>query len=237
MEFLDLSHPDLGHNLALDEALLLEAEEGIRGEILRFWEMPALGIVVGSGGKMAEEVNLAACQAANIPVRRRSSGGGTVVLGPGCLCYSLVLSQENRPYLAGINDSYAWILNRLAESLKDICPAKWEGSSDLETEGLKFSGNAQQRKRRFFLHHGTLLYNFPIFSICNWLPHPPREPDYRSGRTHESFLRNLPLSRLQLTQRLSRAFSSSIQGASPNPNLVKNLVNERYSQDSWNLRR
>lgn len=237
MDFLDLSHADLDHNLAVDEALLLEAEEGIRGETLRFWEMPTLGVVVGSGGKVAEEVNLPACQAGNIPVRRRSSGGGTVVLGPGCLCYSLILSQEERPYLAGINDSYAWILSRLAESLKDICPAQLEGSSDLETGGLKFSGNAQQRKRRFFLHHGTLLYNFPLSSISQLLPHPPREPHYRSGRSHELFLRNLPVSRLQLTQRLSDAFTSSNPGTNPTPDRVNSLVNERYSQDSWNLRR
>ena len=237
MDFLDLSYPDLDHNLAVDEALLLEAEEGLRGEILRFWEMPTLGVVVGSGGKVAEEVDLAVCEAKNIPVRRRSSGGGTVVLGPGCLCYSLVLSQEQRPYLNGINDSYAWILGRLAEVLEDICPAQWKGSSDLETGGLKFSGNAQQRKRSCFLHHGTLLYDFPLTSIGQLLPHPPREPEYRSGRSHDSFVRNLPATRNLLVERARNGFAAWETGAPPNPERIGALILERYSQNSWNHRR
>jgi lipoate-protein ligase A len=237
LDFLDLSYLDLDHNLAVDEALLLEAEDGLRGEILRFWEMPTLGVVVGSGGKVTEEVNQIACDSENIPVRRRSSGGGTVVLGPGCLCYSLILSQEQRPYLSGINDSYAWILNRLAESTKDICPAQLEGSSDLESGGLKFSGNAQQRKRRYFLHHGTLLYDFPIKMISHLLPHPPREPDYRSRRSHESFLLNLPANRTQLIQNIKNAFSAMVDGRPPSPERVQSLVTDRYSLFSWNHRR
>ncbi len=237
MDFLDLSYLDLDYNLAVDEALLLEAEDGLRGEILRFWEMPTIGVVVGSGGKVTEEVNLMACDAENIPVRRRSSGGGTVVLGPGCLCYSLILSQEQRPYLSGINDSYAWILNRLADSIKDICLAQLEGSSDLESGGLKFSGNAQQRKRRFFLHHGTLLYDFPLSMISQLLPHPPREPDYRSGRSHESFLMNLPVDRSQLIQGIKTAFSALENGTAPDPVRVQSLIRERYSLFSWNHRR
>ncbi len=237
MDFLDLSYLDLDHNLAVDEALLLEAEDGLRGEILRFWEMPTMGVVVGSGGKVTEEVNQIACDSENIPVRRRSSGGGTVVLGPGCLCYSLILSQEQRPYLSGINDSYAWILNRLAESIKDICPAQLEGSSDLESGGLKFSGNAQQRKRRYFLHHGTLLYDFPITMISHLLPHPPREPEYRSRRSHESFLLNLPANRTQLIQNIKTAFSAMVDGRPPSPERVQSLVTDRYSLFSWNHRR
>src|SRR5258705_289501 len=40
MRFLDLTLPAAAENLALDEALLLEAEAGSAGEILRLWEWP-----------------------------------------------------------------------------------------------------------------------------------------------------------------------------------------------------
>ena len=53
MQFLDHSLPTLAGNLALDEALLLDAEEMQRGEVLRVWRWPAPAVVLGAGGKIA----------------------------------------------------------------------------------------------------------------------------------------------------------------------------------------
>ncbi len=221
----------------MEEALLLEAEEGLRGEILRIWEAPHFGVVVGSGGKLAEEVNLGVCQSLGIPVGRRSSGGGTVVLGPGCLCYTLILSLEKRPYLAGIQDSYAWILGQLQHAFADIFAVRLDGSSDLQTDGVKISGNAQQRKRRFLLHHGTLLYGMDLALVEQLLPHPPREPAYRLGRPHGTFVKNMGLSRLQLTKLVQKAFDSTKPGENPDRDRVNTLEYERYSQRTWIERR
>src|SRR5205823_1074606 len=92
MHFLDLTLPTLADNLALDEALLLEAEAGRAGEVLRLWEYPRPAVVLGAGCRIAEEVDVAACRADDVPIARRASGGGTVLLGSGCLCFSLVLA-------------------------------------------------------------------------------------------------------------------------------------------------
>src|SRR5207244_1022462 len=82
-------------------------------------------------------------------------------LAAGCLLYSLVLRYERSPLLREITSSYVYILERVAAALSGIRPgAEQAGTSDLAAEGLKFSGNAQQRKRDYLLHHGTLLYNF-----------------------------------------------------------------------------
>ncbi len=233
MDYLDLSHPDLNHNLAVEEALLWEAEEGLRGEVLRIWEAPQWGVVMGSGGKIGEEVNLGVCESLGIPVGRRSSGGGTVVLGPGCLCFTLILSLEIRPYLAGIQDSYVWILGQLQKALEDSIKVQLDGFSDLQMEGQKFSGNAQQRKKRFLLHHGTLLYGMDLGKVEQLLPHPPREPGYREGRIHREFVLNLNFSRDQLTNRLQTTFDAFRAVGNPDPARVNTLVIERYSQHTW----
>src|SRR5205823_3610625 len=102
-------------NLALDEALLLEAEAGRAGETLRVWEWPGPAVVLGSGCRLAEDVDEQACRRDGVPVLRRASGGGTVLLGPGCLCYSLVLAYERDPALAEIRPSSALILRRTAD--------------------------------------------------------------------------------------------------------------------------
>src|ERR1700736_770385 len=102
MQFLHLTLPAIADNLALDEALLLEAEAGRAGEVLRLWEWPHWAVVLGSGCRLTEDVDEAACLADSIPILRRASGGGTVLLGAGCLCYSLVLSYERSPALRDV---------------------------------------------------------------------------------------------------------------------------------------
>src|SRR5262249_7263111 len=66
----------------------------ISHEVLHFWEITRPVVVVGRSGKIAEEVHIEACKADGVEVVRRNSGGGAVVLAPGCLNYSLVVSLD-----------------------------------------------------------------------------------------------------------------------------------------------
>ena len=70
MTLLDLTLPTPAENLALDEALLDAAEDGVGGEVLRFWESPTPFVVVGYANKIASEVNVAACEATGGPEPR-----------------------------------------------------------------------------------------------------------------------------------------------------------------------
>src|SRR5438067_2221926 len=80
MQLLDLTLPTPAENLALDEALLEAAEAGeLTGDILRLWEMPQVAVILGRSSRASDEVDLAAAEAANVPVLRRSSGGAAVV--------------------------------------------------------------------------------------------------------------------------------------------------------------
>src|SRR6478752_1287790 len=138
MRFLDLTLPGAAENLALDEALLLEAEAGRAGEVLRVWEWPRPAVVLGSAGRIADDVDESACAADDVPLARRSSGGGTVLLGPGCLLYSLVLRYDRAPELRAIGSSYRFILGRVAESLTPFQPGiTMAGNSDLAADGRK----------------------------------------------------------------------------------------------------
>src|SRR5262245_13184923 len=138
VHFLDLTLPTLAENLALDEALLLEAEDGRGGEVLHFWEWPSPAVVLGAGCRLADDVDEAACRADGVPVLRRASGGGTVLLGPGCLCYSLVLAYARAAELRDITASYGYILGRVAAALRGLLPdAGHAGTSDLASGGRK----------------------------------------------------------------------------------------------------
>src|SRR5262245_6525617 len=94
LALLDRRDESLGEYQALDEALLLAAEAGEAGEVLRFWEWPSPAVVLGAGGSIPIDVNEPACRADGVPIHRRASGGGTVLLGRGCLLFSLVLRYD-----------------------------------------------------------------------------------------------------------------------------------------------
>jgi lipoate---protein ligase len=237
MRLLNLTLPHPAANLALDEALLLAAEESGNPEVLRFWELPALAVVAGAGGSVALDVNVAACEADGVPILRRASGGGTVLLGPGCLCFSLVLSYASAPGLDDIRASNHYILERNANALQPVTRAIFAGTSDLAVDGVKVSGNAQQRKRTHFLHHGTLLCGFDLSLIGKYLNAPERQPDYRRDRPHAEFVTNLPSTIAEVKSRLAAAWRAEDEYEPAPLDVVHRLVMEKYSRDDWNRRR
>jgi lipoate-protein ligase A len=238
MYYLDETLASVAENLALDEALLVQAEAGAGGEVLRVWEWPSPAVVLGSGCRLAEEVDEQACSADGVPVLRRSSGGGTVLLGPGCLLYTLVLSYERSAERTEVRSSYRHILGRIEEGLGgSAAGVAQEGISDLAVWGRKVSGTAQQRKRSYLLHHGTLLYAFDLGLVKRYLRPPPRQPEYRAGRDHEAFMANLPLPAAVLKQRLRQAWGAEQEGLKWSADLVRQLVAEKYGSEAWTRRR
>lgn len=237
MRLLDLTLADAAANLALDEALLLEAEACHGGEVLRLWEWPRPVVVLGAGGSIGDDVHEDNCRADGVPILRRSSGGGTVLLGSGCLCYSLVLAYARSPALSEIRSSYTFILSRVADALEGLpTEPHIAGISDLEWEGRKLSGNAQQRKRDHLLHHGTLLYDFDLSLLGRYLREPARQPEYRAGRTHRDFVRNLSCTATELRSRLAAVFRAEATEADwPRERVA--LLTARYLSPEWVRRR
>ncbi len=238
MKYIDLTLPAPEENLACDEALLDLCEEGWDGEILRFWEPRGHFVVVGYANKTAAEVNLTFCRENGIPVLRRCSGGGTVLQGPGCLNYSLILEITESGPLRGIAGANAFILNRQRAALGPLLDAPVEilGHTDLAVGSLKFSGNAQRRKRKFLLFHGVFLLQFDILLIGKALRMPSKQPDYRRNRPHTEFLTNLNLPSAVLKSALQKAWSAK----TPLPNIpsekIGELTRQKYATEEWNLK-
>ena len=194
--------------------------------------------MLGAAGSVAADVDEAACEADGVPVLRRSSGGGTVVIGPGCLLFSLVLDYRLAQGLSEIVPSARYVLGRVLKALTPVAGgAVVEGISDLAVGGRKFSGNAQQRKRSFFLHHGTLLYGFDLGRISRYLKPPERQPGYRRDRPHDDFLMNLPADAASLRASLVREWGPlEPHGAVP-WDRIRELVAEKFGRDEWVRRR
>ena len=244
LRYLDLTLPSVVENLALDEALLEDAEAG-GPEVLRFWEWPTPAVVLGAGSRVADDVHVEACDADGVPITRRSSGGGTVLLNAGCLLFSLVLRFERNPALGDLHASYRFILGRIAEAISGSpLPlgegrnvVALEGTSDLAMGERKFSGNAQQRKRTHLLHHGSLLYAFDFALLERYLKLPARRPAYRRDRSHVEFLMNLPFPVMSLKARFRDVWAPMGSLEAWPKERVQRLVQEKYLQRDWIRRR
>lgn len=234
MKFLDLTPPDAAANLALDEALLDACEANDSEEILRFWEPQNYFVVVGYANKIDLEVNRAECEASQVPILRRCSGGGTVLQGQGCLNYSLVLRIT--PELQGIPQTNTFIMERNREALQRVSgqPMHIRGHTDLALNEVKFSGNAQRRKKNYLIFHGTFLLNFNLPLIEKLLRFPSKQPDYRHDRPHKSFLTNLNLP-AEVVKSGLKAIWNACEPLEAVPDFER-LTVEKYQTDAWNLK-
>ena len=233
--FLDRTLPGIAANLALDEALLQAAEDGPGGAVLRLWEANGPAVVLGASGRWREEVCVEACRADGVPIARRSSGGGTVVVGPGALNAAVVLPVAAAPGLEAVDVAQLYVLGRIAEAIRRLGPrVEVRGSGDLTLGLRKFSGSAQRRLRRHFLVHATILYDFPLGLIPRYLGTPARQPAYREGRPHGDFVTNLPLPRPALVEALRDAWLAPVVSAAEVPEaMVRDLVAERFGDPGW----
>ena len=206
----DISFPTAMENILYDKMLLESAEAGLSGEAIRFWEAEKFFIVLGKISKLQEDVNIEAARKDNIEIVRRISGGGTVIQGPGCLNYSFIFSYQRNPLFKDIRKSYSIILNKICDSLKNLdIEARFEPISDITFYGKKFSGNAQSRKKRYMLHHGTILYDFPLKMVERYLKIPKEQPQYRKGRAHGDFLTNIKADPREIKDKIAQAFAGT----------------------------
>jgi len=179
--------------LAFDNALLAAGEE-----VLRFWESNETAVVLGKGNRAAEWIDTEACSSDDVPVIRRDSGGGAVVIAAGCLNYTFVFSLQQRPAWNDVARSFQEILEPIAEALG----ASFRVPCDLVMDDRKAGGSAQRRTALSMLHHGTFLYDFDSGLAERYLRMPVRQPPYRRQRAHRDFLGNIPLSSVEIRERV-----------------------------------
>ena len=228
-------------NLAVDEWMLSHAEASSDPlELIRVWENPSYSVVLGRSSRAAVEVNERACRERGVEICRRSSGGAAVVIGPGCLMYSLVIDYRLNPALRMLDAAHCFVMKRMQQVLanagvqSDLC-----GTCDLAIGGRKkFSGNSMRCARNAFLYHGTILCQFPLELIEACLGVPPRQPEYREGRSHIDFVCNTGLETGILERSLLTTWCGSpaplIHHLSDNDFAeIAFLAESKYSQDAW----
>lgn len=239
----DTSIADIGWNIAVDEAILNACEEGIIQQlpVVRLWRQRSWAVVVGASGKLADEVYVDRCQQLGIPIARRSSGGGTVLLGPGTFCISVVQPIAGfKPEDRDVRTLQVLVLKQLASQLNDLVPGlEVIDAGDWTIAGKKCAGSAQRRRKACVMVHASVLNQTDLAMVSRLLPPPPRMPEYRNGRSHEQFLTNLGLTESDIVSRLERLRTVFLEcellhkAITP---LANELANERFRIWEWTNR-
>jgi lipoate-protein ligase A len=151
---------------------------------------PGTAAVIGRGGDPWLETRPGMLAADGVPLRRRRGGGCAVVVDPGNLICSVALPLAG---VGGITAAFADLSSMVIAALAaaGLSGVAQEGVSDLAHAGRKLGGSCIWRTRGLLYYSTTVLVDPDWDAIDRYLPHPPREPAYRRGRSHRDFLISL----------------------------------------------
>jgi len=159
-------------NMAVDRAILVVNSEGKVPPTVRFygWKPPAISI--GYFQSVAEEVDVKACEKLGVNYVRRITGGGAVFHDKE-LTYSIVIPEAHPAIPKNILKSYGRICNALIQGLTHLgISSTYSPINDILVNGKKISGNAQTRKERTVLQHGTILLDVDVDTMFSLLKVP-----------------------------------------------------------------
>jgi lipoate---protein ligase len=167
--------------LALEEALLRADQEN-----WFLWNQGSSpAVVLGISGKIEELIHQTAWRASGLPLVRRFSGGGTVVVDQETLFASWLINQDSLPHVALQPQALLQFIGDLIQPLGIQIEAQ-----DFTVQGRKVGGNAQYLRRGRWLHHTSFLWNYSPARM-NLLKIPSKQPSYRAAREHHEFVRPL----------------------------------------------
>jgi lipoate---protein ligase len=234
---IDIHFDDPFEHLVCDDLLLNECDQNPDVGSIRFWESDQNCVVLGYGNDLESEVFSDRCRNEKVSVFRRCSGGGAVVLGHGCLNYSLVIPIQWHERLASVNGANELIMERNRAALQGLSEdaISVRGYTDLVSGDIKFSGNSQRRRRQALLFHGTFLLDFNLSLMERFLRFPSRQPEYRKGRSHSVFVGNLSVTRSDVVAAMMRAWDVETETRGIDKDRVLETASTRRKSLRWQL--
>lgn len=221
-------------NMALDEVLMKAAPQGEPILKLYAWKPPAVSL--GYFQSVSEEVDEEKCKAHGVDIVRRSTGGGAV-FHDSEITYSFI----TREYPENIIESYKWVCSGIIEGLKTIgIDATFVPLNDLVWQGKKFSGNAQTRKGKVMLQHGTILLKVDVDKMFEILKVPDEKLKGKMIETVKQRVIGLDKGFEEVAQALKIGFAKAmgaelVKGelAAHEKQAAEELAKTKYSTREW----
>ncbi|XP_065856241.1 uncharacterized protein [Euphorbia lathyris] len=144
-------------------------------------------IVMGLSGKPSELLEIGPVLRDHVPVIRRFTGGGTVIVDDGTIFVTIICNKDDvpgvQPYPRSIMSWSGLLYNDVFRGIGDFQLRE----NDYVFGDRKFGGNAQSIIKSRWVHHTSFLWEYEAKNMA-YLKQPARAPMYRSGRNHSEFI-------------------------------------------------
>lgn len=207
LKLIELKNVSIFDQLTYEEYLLRDTTDNIC--LINHGSIPA--IVMGISGKLDELVDCEKAHKLNIPIIKRYSGGGTVVIDEDTLFVTFIFNSKDVNVPGFPEHIYKFTETIYKDVFKDL-PFELK-QNDYIFENRKFGGNAQYIKKDRWLHHTSFLYDYNP-DLMDLLKHPKKTPLYREGRSHQDFickLKDTLASKDELFKALIKTISSHFE--------------------------
>jgi lipoate-protein ligase A len=149
--------------LAIDDTLPRSVSEHDSPPILHLYTfIPS--VIVGKYQDIEAALKLERCRKRGIEYNRRSTGGGTVIMGPEIIALGLGIPSDYPGLHGGVGGVFDTLGGVLIKALGRLgIPARFQPKNDLEVAGRKIAGlSAASETGRSLLFHTSLLVDFDI---------------------------------------------------------------------------
>jgi lipoate---protein ligase len=170
--FLLTGYHTAAENMAIDHAILTANSKGLVPPTVRFYGWNPSAISIGYFQHLTEEIDIDACHHHGVEYVRRITGGGAV-FHEHELTYSIVVSEDHPKISKNILESYKRICGAVMNGLTFLdLESTYAPINDILVNGKKISGNAQTRKYKTVLQHGTVLIDVDVDKMFQILKVP-----------------------------------------------------------------
>lgn len=159
--------------LAADEVLATRVGSGASQPTLRLYTYKPCALV-GRFQTIENELNLDYCAQKKIPVNRRPTGGGAIIMGEGQLGVALAIPGKSDESYASVRERMAQFSQGIISGLNTLgIDVEFRRKNDLEVNGKKIAGlGLHKTATGGLLFHASLLVDLDVAYMLNVLKTP-----------------------------------------------------------------
>jgi lipoate-protein ligase A len=205
-------------------------------------------VIVGKYQDIEAALRLDRCRERGVEYNRRSTGGGTVIMGPEIIALGLGINVD----YPGLNGGFGGVFESLGRvlngALEDLgIPSTFQPKNDLEVAGKKIAGlSAASETGKSLLFHTSLLVDFDVQLMTDIMNTPLiklSDKGYncftqRMTTVRQELGQELPVERVMeaIEESFERSFGIRFQNDQPDAwekETIKDLVRSRYTNREW----
>ncbi|MCF8081732.1 MAG: hypothetical protein K9M96_01450 [Deltaproteobacteria bacterium] len=205
-------------------------------------------VIVGKYQDIEAALRLERCQARGIAVNRRSTGGGTVIMGPRVVALGLGINVDYPGLKKGVGGVFESLSRVLIHALQWVgIEACFQPKNDLEAAGKKIAGlSAASEADNSLLFHTSLLVDFDVSLMLDIMNTPlvkVRDKGYncfsqRMTTVREQLGHDLSVESMMeaIQQAFEQEFGIAFQEDRPDPweqQTIQHYIQNRYTKREW----